>query len=42
MVEKPVPQNSNFQLVSTANFPTDAIWYQQNIASLQFVLAEQT
>jgi hypothetical protein len=24
MVEKPVPQNSNFQLVSITNFPTDA------------------
>jgi hypothetical protein len=41
MVEKPVPQNSHFQLVSIADFPADAIQYQQNNASLQFVLAEQ-
>jgi len=40
MVEKPAPHNSNFQLVSIANFLTDAIWYQQNNASLQSVLAE--
>jgi hypothetical protein len=35
------PPNSNFQLVSIADFPTDGIRYQQNNASLQFVLAEQ-
>jgi hypothetical protein len=35
------PQNSNFQPVSIAHFPTDAIRYQQNNASLQFTLAKQ-